>query len=121
MRLLGSLVLTSLLLGACTATPITLPFSDGGVLDAPKAGYDLAGYDLAAAPDAGMPPGGDATTAADAAADAAADDGLVDGLCLECPLPDGMLDGGAGDAEAGSPGEAGPPADVLLGDMAAGD
>jgi hypothetical protein len=120
MRLLGSLILTALLIGACTATPITLPFNDGGGLDAPQLRDDLY-----AAPDSWkQPPGGDAgaadAAAADAAFDAAATDGLVDGLCLECPLPDGMLDGG-GDAEAGSPTEAGPTADVLVVDMAAGE
>ncbi len=109
MRLPGSFILTVLLLGACTATPITLPFNDGGALDTMKAGDDLY-----AAPDFGIqPPGGEAGAADAGAADAAFDaatDGLFDGLCLECPLPDGMLDAG---------GDAKPTADVLLVDMAA--
>jgi hypothetical protein len=110
MRLLGSLILTTLLLGACIATPITLPFNDGGGLDAPQTGDDLY-----AAPDSRIPP-----HVGDAGADAAAADAAFDAACLECPLPDGMRDGGD-DAEAGSPTEAGPTADVLLVDMAAGE
>ena len=59
--------------------------------------------DLASGLDAGM----------DAAADAAAD-----GLCLECPLPDGMTDAGAGDAEAGPSADALPD---LAGDLSGGE
>ncbi len=114
MRMTTTAVLTTVvialaLLSGCTATPITLPFADGGATQDAWGGVDAAA-DMATYPDKGVTPGDAGPTPPDAAAA----DGLVDGLCLECPLPDGMLDGG-GDAEAG------PGADALVGDLAAGD
>lgn len=114
------LVSLALLIGACTATPITLPGAEEGGL---WAGFD-AGSNDAAATDM-MPPNFDVDLQPDGAVSGgdAAMDALSDGVCLECPLPDGMTDGGAGDAA-----EAGPAADALsdvltdvLTDLSAGD
>jgi hypothetical protein len=109
---LTTAVISLALLSGCTATPITLPFNDGGAAQDTwgvnvDAASDMSIYaDIGGAPpDAGPTPG-----------DTAAVDGLVDGLCLECPMADGMLD-----AEAGPGADAGPPADALVGDLAAGE
>jgi len=102
---LAALVLSLALLSGCTATPITLPFDELGLgMDAMAADLPWGNLDSATSPDAGVlpdtrPPAGDAT-GADAASDG--------------PPPDGMLDGGAGDAEAG-------PATDALTDISVGD
>ena len=107
--------------GACTATPITLPQNeDGGPWTARDAGSsDGAATDL-------MPPEGDiylqpdlGWTADASAVDGAVLDALSDGVCFECPQPDGMTDGGAGDAEAGPTSDA--LTDLPGGDLATGD
>ena len=110
-------VISLALLSGCTATPITLPFNDGGATQDAWDGVDAAA-DMSTYPDMGVTPPGDAGPTP---ADAAAPDSLVDGLCLECPLADGMADGGAGDAEAGPSADTGPQADALVGDLAAGE
>jgi hypothetical protein len=110
------LVALALLIGACTATPITLPGAEDGGL---WTGFDAGSNDAAAADM--RPPNVDVDSQPDAAVSGgdAAMDALSDGVCLECPQPDGMTDGGAGDAA-----EAGPAADALsdvLTDLSAGD
>jgi hypothetical protein len=117
---LTTAVISLALLSGCTATPITLPFNDGGpAQDTWGVGVDAAS-DMSANVDIGGAPTDAGPTPDDAAAFDSLGDALVDGLCLECPLADGMLDAGS-DAEAGPGADAGPSADALVGDLAAGE
>jgi len=118
-------LLGSLALGACTATPITLP----GQQDAFWQGTGDSGvrYDAPDSPAIDMAPPDMATGITPDAAEpdhdgASARDGTTDGVCFECPPP--MPDGGAGDAEAGPPDDATTDdvmTDLFVGDLTVGE
>lgn len=116
----GSLVLAASLLGACMATPITLPFNDGATAASPDSRElnDAGAMDSYTNKKDDLSWSMDAAAGMDASADAASADAAADALCLECPLPDGATDAGAGDAEAGPSADALPD---LAGDLLVGE
>jgi len=101
-------LLGSLALGACTATPITLPFAEGG-----PGMRDAGGYDAQASSDTFKAfPDLDQSQKTDL-------DATSDSVCLECPLPDGLTDADVGDAEAGPAADA--QTDFFVGDLRVGE